>query len=44
MVDNTINDDKTLAGVGKNAIRVRSLQCLYSFNRMFPIRGACVTN
>ena len=44
MIDNTINDNKTIAGGGEGASIVRSLRCQYSFNLMFPIRDACVTN
>ena len=44
MIDNTINDDNTIAGGGEGAILVHSLRCLYSFNLMFPFRDACVTN
>ena len=40
MIDNTINDAKTIAASGKGAILARSLRCLYSFNIMFPVRDA----
>ena len=40
MIDNTINDTKTIAGGGEGAILVCSLRCLYSFNLMFPICDA----
>lgn len=41
MIDNTINDDKTIAGGGKDAILAgRSLRCLHSFSLMIPIRDA----
>ena len=41
---NTINDAKTIAASGKDAILVRSLRYHHSFNLMFPIRDAGVTN
>ena len=40
MIDNTINDDKTIVTSGEGAILVRSLRCQCSLNLIFPIRDA----
>ena len=40
MINNTINDAKTIAASDKDASIVRSLRCQYSVNLMFTIRNA----
>ena len=44
MIDNTINDDKTIASGGEGAILVRSLRCMYSLSLIIRFETHCVRN